>query len=55
MNKETVEKLLRERGVPDNEDIIWRDSRKSTYQGIYDYLREHPDIRYDDTLRIWSE
>lgn len=39
-----VEALLRERGVTDN--IIWRDNNKSTYQQVYDYLMNHPELTF---------
>lgn len=46
MTKEIVEKLMRERGLPDG-PITWRDNHPSTYQGVYDYLMKHPAYRLE--------
>lgn len=48
MTKEQVEALMRERGLVG--DIVWRDNRASTYQGVYDWLVKHP----EHTLENWQ-
>lgn len=46
MTKERVETLMRERGATGY--IIWRDNRRSTYQGVYDWLMKHPEYTFEE-------
>jgi len=48
VTKEIVEALLRERGLPDGREIIWRDDLQSTYQDVYDYLISRPNRTFEN-------
>lgn len=54
IDKKTVEALLRERGIPDDKKILWRDNRASTYKQVYDYLMKYPELRMTDIPGIWE-
>jgi hypothetical protein len=44
--KQKVESLIRERGATG--DIVWRDNRASTYQGVYEFLMKYPEGTLED-------